>query len=131
VLGLRLPMARPLHLAHAINLVLRFGLELAALYGFVRLGQSLGHGTASRWVLAFALPALMVVLWGSFIAPKARVVPPTWLRLALELVIFGAASYGVATAHGSSTGWLFFVLSTLSSWLNAATARRAAGSRAA
>lgn len=115
-------MARTVQLAHTVNSVLRFGLELTALYGLARLGHTLAGSDWTQLLTALALPALMVLLWGSFVAPKARVKLPVLARLALELVLFGAAAWGVARAHGSAAGGSFFVVSTLSSWLNAATA---------
>ncbi len=115
-------MARPLRVTHALNSVLRFGLELTALYGLARLGQSLGSSAISKLAWLCALPSVMVLLWGAFVSPKARVRLPIWLRLALELVLFGAAARGIGAAHGVTWGFGFLVVSTLSSWLNAATA---------
>jgi len=43
------------------------------------------------------------VFWGAFVAPRARVVLPSAVRLALGLVVFGGAAAGLA-ARGH--GWL-------------------------
>jgi len=117
---MKLEMARPLDVVRSLNLALRFALELAALYGLARFGYSLGSGLGSVAGLV-SLPGAMVVVWGTFIAPKARIKVPVGLRLGLELVIFGAASYAFGTIAGHAWGWSFLGASTLSSWLNAAT----------
>lgn len=77
-----------------INLALRFILEILALVALAYWGWTqqtgLGH---ILWALA--LPTLAAVLWGTFRVPddpgKAPVAVPGAVRLALELVIFGAA----------------------------------------
>lgn len=122
-------MPRAMLVAHAANSVLRFGLELTALYGLARLGYSLGSSSWSRLALGGVLPGLMVLVWGAFIAPKARIHPPMLLGLALELVIFGGASWGIGVAHAESAGWLCLVVSTSSSWLNALAAPKPVATR--
>jgi hypothetical protein len=79
----------------------------------------------SKLAWLFVLPGAMALVWGTFIAPKARIKPALLLRLALELGVFGAASCALAAMYGPTLGFSFLVVSTLSSWLNAATARRA------
>ena len=117
-------MAKPLLVVRAVNSALRFGLELAALYGLGRFGYSLGGTVFTKLVWLVALSGGMVLVWGAFIAPKARITPPVVVRLGLELLVFGAASYAFASLEGARFGWWFLGVSTLSSWVNAATAPR-------
>src|SRR4051794_23967658 len=109
-------MARPIRVVRALNLGLRFALELSALYGLARLGYSL----PSTWMRAAGtvlLTGAMVIMWGTFIAPKARIPLPVVWRLGLELVVFGAASYAFGVTVSHAWGWIFFGISTSSSWL--------------
>ena len=82
-----------------VNLALRFLLELAALGSYSLWGWQQMEGLAG-YLLAIGLPLLGAVLWGTFAVPndpsrsgKAPVPVPGWLRLALELLIFGLAIF--------------------------------------
>src|SRR4051812_37092829 len=99
-------MVRPLFVVRSLNSALRFGLELAALYGLGRFGYSFGGGLFSVAGLVL-LPGAMVVVWGAFIAPKARIKVSVALRLALELIVFGAASYAFGVTLSRGWGWTF------------------------
>jgi hypothetical protein len=70
-----------------VNAFLRFALELAALAALAIWGWRTG-GLA----LAIALPLVAAIAWGAFVAPKARWYLPLGGRLAVEAVIFGAAT---------------------------------------
>ena len=70
--------------------VLRFVLELVlvtvyASFGF-RLGQSLALGL--DWVLGILFPASLVLIWGTFVAPRAPRHLSDPNRLMLELALF-------------------------------------------
>ena len=75
-----------------LNLGLRFVLELCML---VALGI---WGFSENIVLGIAAPLAAAVVWGLWIAPKAtrRLRDP--VRLALELLLFGAAGVALAAA---------------------------------
>jgi len=77
-------------------LAIRFLSELALLAVLAVVGASLVDPLAPRVVLAIALPAAAIAVWGLFVAPKAsrRLDDPT--RLVVELVLFGAATAGLA-----------------------------------
>jgi hypothetical protein len=70
-----------------VNAFLRVALELAALAALAIWGWRVG-GVA----LAIGLPLLAVLLWGAFVAPRARWFLPLGGRLAVEALIFGAAT---------------------------------------
>jgi cytochrome b len=80
----------------APNLALRFLLEIAALIALGLWGAHAGSSAATSTLLAVTAPLLAAVLWGLFVSPKARVVLPWPLRLAIELAIFIAAVAGLA-----------------------------------
>jgi hypothetical protein len=85
------------------NATLAFLLELAALALLAWGGWRLGGGAgALRGVLAVGLPVAAAVLWGLFAAPHASH-PSTAGRLAVQLVVFGAAA--VVLAWGASPRW--------------------------
>lgn len=84
-----------------INLALRFLLEVAALGA---LGWWAWAQTESWWraPLALAVALLTAVLWGTFAVPNdpsrggtGLVQVPGLMRLALELVVFGAAAFAL------------------------------------
>ena len=69
-----------------LNAFLRFALELVA-FGVLAWWGWRNGGLA----LAIGLPVLAAVLWGAFVAPKARWFLPLGGRLAVEALVFGAA----------------------------------------
>jgi MFS-type transporter involved in bile tolerance (Atg22 family) len=69
-----------------LSLAVRFGCELAALFAVGWWGWTVTP------VLGIALPIVVASVWGAWIAPRARRRLPDPARLALELVIFAAAT---------------------------------------
>jgi hypothetical protein len=78
----------------AANLGLRFVLELCALAALAFWGWHAASG-ALRVVLAVGAAALMIVVWGRYMSPKASHPVEDPVRIALEIVIFGAAVAGL------------------------------------
>ncbi len=80
----------------AVNLGIRFLLELAMLVALGWVGGEIGSSWVVRVLLAIAFPLVAAVVWGTFIAPKAprRLADPA--KLLVELVLFGAAVVGLA-----------------------------------
>jgi hypothetical protein len=68
------------------NLVVRFACEVAAL---VAVGW---WGWTVFWLLGIVLPLAVAVVWGAWIAPRARRRLRDPGRLAVEAVIFAAAT---------------------------------------
>ena len=79
------------------NLALRFFLELCALVALGYWGGTTAYGMATRIVLAIALPLAAAMFWGTFVAPRARVILSTGVRMALGFAVFACAA--VALAH--------------------------------
>jgi hypothetical protein len=82
----------------AVNLALRFCLELAALAGLAWWGAQAGSSTALHVVLAIVAPLAAAVAWGLFVAPKARVRVNDEARLLIELAVFAAAAVAFAAS---------------------------------
>jgi len=92
------------------NLALRFLLELVALYFIGRWGWIQGNGTL-RYVLAIGLPPFAAFVWGTCRVPgyggAPRVQVPGIVRLLMELVFFGFATWGLFDTGAVTTGWIF------------------------
>lgn len=79
------------------NDVLRFLLELSALAAVAYWGWS-EHGGIWRWLLVVAAPVLVAVVWGRWVAPKAKHPAGDPWRLLLEVLVFGSAVAALAGA---------------------------------
>ncbi len=93
---------------HPANLLLRFVLELGALYGMGRFGWHAAHGWW-RYALCLLLPLLAAAAWGTFAVPgdpsrsgNAPVVLHGWQRLLLEAAFFAAGALAYAR---SAAAW--------------------------
>lgn len=105
-----------------LNLGLRFILELVLLYALGLWGWTQHEGLL-RYLLAIGLPLLAAILWGTFRIPedasangKAPVRVPGWVRLLLEALLFGAATWAffASGASGAVTaGWVFGLVTLL------------------
>lgn len=93
-----------------INLALRFFLELAALYCLGYWGWT-QHSGVWRYVLAIGLPLLAAVFWGVFRVPNDGGAPvvqvPGIVRLLIEAVVFGSATWCLLDASATTAGWIF------------------------
>lgn len=91
-----------------LNLVLRFFLELAALYGIGYWGWTQQDGVL-RYLVAFGLPFLAAVAWGTFRVPgdggAPRVRVSGGIRLLIEIIFFGFAIWGLFDAGATTAGW--------------------------
>jgi Protein of unknown function (DUF2568) len=101
-----------------LNLGLRFVLELCML---VALGI---WGFSENIALGVAAPLAAAVVWGLWIAPKAtrRLRDP--VRLALELLLFGAAGAALAVAGHALAATTFLAAVALSEVLMLAWRQR-------
>jgi hypothetical protein len=83
-------------LLKAVNLGLKFVLELAAFAALAWWGGTVGHGVVSV-LAAIAAPLLAVVLWGRWAAPRARRRLPLARRVPFELGVFALAALAIGT----------------------------------
>jgi Protein of unknown function (DUF2568) len=80
-----------------VTLTARFICELAMLAALAFWGYVVGEGVWA-WVLGLAAPVVAAIVWGLFVAPRARVPVPAPVRVAIELVLYTAAAAGLAAA---------------------------------
>lgn len=96
--------------SHPINLALRFLLELAALLALGVWGWQKSEGWL-RFILAFGIPTVVAILWGTFRVPNdpgaAPVAVPGILRLAFEVALFAFATWALYDVHAVTLGWIF------------------------
>ena len=78
----------------AINVTLRFVLELCALAALGYWGFTAGAGPVGKALLGLGAPILAAVAWGIFVAPKAVRPLQDPGKLFVELLVFGAAAGG-------------------------------------
>ena len=102
--------------SNPINLLLRFLLELAALFSYGCWGWNAGDRWF-RYLLMILAPLVGAMVWGTFTVPndpsrsgKAPVPVPGWLRLILELTIFGFACLALAVSGLGVFAWILGVL---------------------
>jgi len=84
-----------------LNLIVRFGCELAALAAFIWWGWPL-----VGWLVAVAV----AVMWGLVVAPRATHRLPDPSRLLVELVIFASAIVAFYEAGSETAAAIFGVL---------------------
>ena len=98
--------------AKTVLLTLRFITELALLAVLVIVGAEAGVSSAGRIALAVGSPVVAAAIWGVAIGPRARRRLPDPGRLAVEVVLFGAAAVGLAI-EGSVIGAVIFAVVTI------------------
>ena len=103
-----------------VVLILRFVVELAMVTGLAYAGAWFGEG-ATAWVLAIALPVPALLMWWAFVAPKARRPVALGVRVAIELVLFGATSVLLAAAERPGWAMAYAIVSIAVSLATAAT----------
>ena len=106
-------------------LVIRFLCELGLLAGLAYWGFTVGEG-ATAWLLGLGAPALAAVVWGLFVAPKARYPVSMPVRVSIELDLFILATLALWFAGAPVAGLLLGVVGATTSGLNAVTENRAA-----
>jgi hypothetical protein len=102
--------------ALSVNLLVRFFLEVIAL---VSLG-TWGWNQTDHWIryiLVFAIPLIVAALWGTFAVPndpsrsgEATVVISGWMRLLLELSVFGLVTWALYSMNLTKWSFLFMAV---------------------
>ena len=82
--------------AQSVLLIVRFLTEIALIAVLVWAGVGASLPLPARIVLAVAAPVLAMVIWGRWLAPRARHRLTDPLRLAVELVLFAVAAVALA-----------------------------------
>jgi hypothetical protein len=96
-----------------VNLFFRFLLEVCAIVTF----GVWGYGLSDQWpriLLAGVFPLLFAGIWGVFAVPndpsrsgKTVIPTPGTVRLALELLLFSAATWMLIGLGKHGLGWIF------------------------
>lgn len=89
--------------------MVRFACELAALAALGVWGYHAGG-----WPLAVAAPVAGALLWGVWVAPKARRRARDPWRFLLELVVFGSATAALLDLGQPALAAIFLALAVLS-----------------
>ena len=99
------------------NLALAFLLELGILAALAYWGVRTGDGLGMQIVLGLGAPLLVAVVWGLWLAPRARRRLPNGPRLVLKLVIFGVAALALAAAGQPGLAGGFALLAVINTVL--------------
>lgn len=86
--------------AQSLNLAFRFILEMLVLVALFLWGLSMSDSLPTQLVLGLGAPAMVMAVWGLFVAPRASRRLPDPSRLLVEGVIFllGVLAYGWAVS---------------------------------
>ena len=105
--------------SNSLNLALRFILEMTALFSLGYWGWIKNEGYL-KYILVIGLPILFMVIWGVFAVPddpsrsgKTVVVTAGWLRLLIELALFGTAFWTFKDAGLIKISWAFLGLAVI------------------
>jgi hypothetical protein len=93
----------------AANLGLKFLLELAAIAALAYWGATTADGVLAV-VLAVGAPALFIVLWGRFAAPRSGHRLPARSRIPFEFGLFALAALALVLAGSPLVAAVFAVL---------------------
>jgi len=85
------------------QLAVRFLLELAAVVAAGLFGASLGTPPLGI-VGAIGLAGLFIVVWGLWLAPRARFVQPAMFRLVVGTLVMEAPALGLAASGHKTVG---------------------------
>jgi hypothetical protein len=91
----------------SLNLIFRFVLELLVLVVLFLLGVSISESLLFQVVLGLGIPAIVILVWGLFVAPKASRRLPDPARLVLEVVVWSLGALGLALVAGLLPALLF------------------------
>jgi hypothetical protein len=107
-----------------VTLTARFSCELAMLAALAFWGYVVGEGVWA-WVLGLAAPVVAAIVWGTFVAPRARLPVPAPVRVAIELVLYALAAAGLAAAGQPAAAVVLGIGGLVTSILNQVQERRA------
>jgi hypothetical protein len=102
-----------MQILEGINLAVRFTVELAALFALGWWGFHYGKTPCQKYGLAMIAPLTAAGVWGFFIAPNASVDVGTPFRLALQVVVFGAATLSLVATGYRRLALLFAIVVVL------------------
>ena len=96
---------------HALNMGVRFLLELCALGALIYWGFNRSDDWLMKLLLGIGIPLLAAAIWGIFRVPNdpgdAPIPIPGWLRLLLEFILFAGATLALSAAGQTTLAWIF------------------------
>jgi hypothetical protein len=102
--------------SHPLNLILRFLLEIIALFSIGIWGWKQNENSIGL-VLAIGLPFMAAIIWGVFTVPNdpsrsgsAPIITTGIIRLIIEFVIFGFAIWSLKDLGWSKTSIIFGIV---------------------
>jgi hypothetical protein len=93
----------------SLTLLVRFLLELCMLAALGYWGFETDDSAVAQWALGLGVPVAAAVVWGMFIAPKARYPVPIAVWIGLQVVLFGSAAAGLAAVASTGLAVLFVI----------------------
>jgi hypothetical protein len=93
----------------ALNLLIRFLLELCMLVAVGYWGFKIHSGWVLKIIFGIGLPILIAVIWGLFIAPRATYPLRGISYLAVELILLGSGAVALFASGRPVLGWVYTV----------------------
>ena len=94
----------------ALNLLVRFLLELCMLAAVGYWGFKTHSGWVLKIIFGIGLPILIAVIWGLFIAPRATYPLSGISYLAVELILLGSGVVALFASGRPDLGWVYTVI---------------------
>ncbi|HET8908617.1 MAG TPA: YrdB family protein [Ktedonobacterales bacterium] len=98
-----------------INLGLAFFVELAALAALGYWGFTVGPNVVLKFVLGLGAPALAVVIWAFFGAPRSSMQLQGVAYLALQALVFGSGALALVAAGQRGLGITYAIVAFVNS----------------
>lgn len=97
-----------------LNLVVRFVLEICALWALGYWGFHVGDSDVIHWILGIGIPVAAALLWAGFVSPKARYEVPEVVRLSIEFDVFLGATLALYFSDKDLLAILFAITAVIS-----------------
>lgn len=106
-----------MELVKGANIALRFLLELAAVAALGYWGAHVGTMLPLKLLLGLGAPLLLVLVWGTFAAPRATVTLPAPAPFLLRLALLILAGGALALAGRATWGMAYTALAVVNAAL--------------
>jgi hypothetical protein len=99
--------------AKQVNLAVSFLLEISMLAAFAYWGFHAAANPWLRWLLAIAAPAAAVIVWGLFLAPKARRRVASNVGIVVSFGMFFLAAAGLFVSNQPIWGAAMLIVAAI------------------
>ncbi|HEX4355559.1 MAG TPA: YrdB family protein [Polyangiales bacterium] len=96
-----------------VNATLAFAIEIAMLIAFADSGFRLHASAWLRWTVAFGAPAIAIVLWAIWGAPKSATRLRAPSLYAFEWSMFAAAAAALYAAGRAKLAFIYFAIASV------------------